>query len=75
MAKFGKWKKVHGGMAPGGTPTFACGNCGGSRHLHGAEYPCRKIICDNCGQINIYPWEKAYEEDPGLWTEPPKEKT
>lgn len=46
---------------------YACGNCGGSEHLHGAEFPRRKMICDNCGQINIYPWEKAYEEGSSLW--------
>lgn len=74
MAKFGRWKQVHGGMSPGGTPAFVCGSCGGSEHLHGAEYPRRKIICDNCGQINIYPWEKAYEEGSSSWPEPPKEE-
>lgn len=54
---------------------YACGNCGGSEHLHGAEFPRRKVICDNCGQINIYPWEMAYEEWSSLWPlpEPPKE--
>ena len=67
MTKFGRWKKVHGYISPGGTPAFVCGNCGGSEHLHGVEYPRRKIICDNCGQINIYPWEKAYEEGSSLW--------
>ena len=74
MAKFGRWKQVHGVMSPGGTPVFICGSCGGSEHLHGVEYHRRKIICDNCGQINIYPWEKAYEEGSSLWPEPPKEE-
>lgn len=68
MARIGKWKQVHiGDMSPGGTPFFACGACGGSEHLHGVEYPRRKVICDNCGRINIYPWEKAYEQESSLW--------
>ncbi len=46
---------------------YACGKCGGSEHLHGAEYPKRKIICDNCGRVNIYPWETAYEVGSSLW--------
>ena len=61
--RFGKWVRKPAGMTPGGTPLFACGNCGGSEHLHGAEYPQRKLICDHCGQVNIYPWEKSYEEE------------
>lgn len=65
--RFGKWKQIPAGMTPGGTPMYACGNCGGSDHLHGTEYPQRKVICDCCGQINIYPWEKAYEEGSSLW--------
>lgn len=54
-------------MTPGGTPYFECGGCGGSGHLHGVEFLRRKIICDNCGRVNIYPWEKAYEEGSSLW--------
>ena len=46
---------------------YACGKCGGSYHLHGAEYPKRKIICDECGRVNIYPWETAYETGSSLW--------
>ena len=60
---FGKWKRVHGYMTPGGTPVYVCENCGGSWHLHGSEFPKRKLVCDDCGSINIYPWEKSYEED------------
>jgi len=61
--KFGKWKKLDGNyLSPGGTPAFVCGNCGGSQHLHGVEYGRRKIVCFECGNINIYPWEKSYEE-------------
>lgn len=76
MPKLGRWKKIPSGMTPGGTPMYACGNCGGSEHLHGAEFPRRKMICDNCGQINIYPWERAYEEGSSLWPlpEPPKKE-
>ena len=61
--KFGKWKEVHGYVTPGGDPVFACGLCGGSEHVHGVEHPRRKTVCDNCGQINSYPWEKTYEEE------------
>lgn len=69
MAKLGRWKRVHGVVTPGGTPYFECGACGGSGHLHGVEYPKRKTICDVCGVVNIYPWEKAYEEGSSLWDE------
>ena len=44
-----------------------CGACGGSGHLNGCEYPRRKVTCDTCGRINIYPWEKAYEERSTFW--------
>ena len=57
MARIGKWKQVKIGYAsPGGTPIFACGACGGSEHLR-----------DNCGRINIYPWERAHEQGSSLW--------
>lgn len=65
----GRWvkKDMTGYMTPGGTPMYACGKCGGSEHLHGAEYSKRKILCDNCGRVNIYPWESAYEVGSSLW--------
>lgn len=64
----GKWKEKQGiYMSPGGTPAYICGSCGGSEHLHGVEFPRRKVICDNCGRVNIYPWEKAYEHGSSLW--------
>ena len=70
MSKIGRWKEIKGNYAtPGGTPLYECGSCGGSQHLHGLEYSRRKVICDNCGRINIYPWEKAYEEGSSLWEE------
>ena len=76
MAKLSRWKEVHGDfLTPGGTPYFECGLCGGTGHLHGVEYPKRKMICDNCGAINIYPWEKAYEEGSSLWVEEMPEET
>ena len=62
-ARFGKWKEVHGYATPGGTPVFVCAQCEGSQHLHGVEYPKRKMICDNCGCINSYPWEKTYDDE------------
>lgn len=66
--KFGRWVKTSGNyLTPGGTPMYECGHCGGSNHLYGVEYEKRKIICDNCGQINIYPFETAYEESCSLW--------
>lgn len=68
MAKIGRWKQLQGTfLTPGGTPYFVCGKCGGSDHLHGVEYPRRKILCDKCGRINIYPWEDAYEKGSSLW--------
>ena len=70
MAKLGRWKQVRGNfVTPGGTPYFECGACAGSGHLHGVEYPKRKMICDVCGAVNIYPWERAYEEGSSLWNE------
>lgn len=70
MSRIGRWKKVKGNyMTLGGTPQYECGSCGGSQHLHGVECQLRKVICDNCGRINIYPWEKAYEEGSSLWEE------
>lgn len=65
--KLGRWKRVPGVVMPGGTPYYECGSCGNTVHLHGTEYPKRKIICDVCGAVNIYPWEKAYEEGSSLW--------
>lgn len=60
---FGKWKKKIGSyMTPGGTPIYVCGRCGGTEHLYGAEFPKRKMICDDCGSINSYPWEKTIEQ-------------
>ena len=68
---FGKWvKDKNGGYSPpGGTPIYACGRCGGSAHLFGVEYSRRKMICDECGRVNIYPWETAYEQTSSLWEE------
>lgn len=68
ILKIGKWKHVRGNfMTPAGTPYYECGSCGGSGHLHGVEFPKRKVICDNCGRINIYPYESASEETSSLW--------
>ncbi|MBR6705295.1 MAG: hypothetical protein IKI84_01265 [Clostridia bacterium] len=76
MAKLSRWKEVRGDfLTPGGTPYFECSLCGGTGHLHGVEYSKRKMICDNCGAINIYPWEKAYEEGSSLWVEELPEET
>lgn len=66
--RIGRWKQLKGDFTtPGGTPYYVCGACGGSGHLNGCEYPRRKVICDACGRINIYPWEKAYEERSSFW--------
>lgn len=70
----GRWKQLKGDFTtPGGTPYYVCGACGGSGHLNGCEYPRRKVICDACGRINIYPWERAYEEGSSLWEDDEKE--
>lgn len=60
--RFGKWKRIPSGMTPGGTPMYACAECGGTEHLHGAEYPQRYVICEQCGSINTYPWEVTIDE-------------
>lgn len=70
MPKIGKWVKAtykETMLTPGGTPIYVCGGCGGSDHLYGVEYSKRKIICDQCGRVNIYPWETAYEQGSSLW--------
>ena len=61
--KFAKWVKIPGGITPGGTPRYACSACGGSEHLYGVEYPKRKMVCDQCGCVNSYPWEKILDEE------------
>ena len=67
MAAIGRWKETtYPGMTPGET-CYSCGKCGGTVHLFGAEYRKRKILCDICGRINIYPGEKAYEVGSSLW--------
>lgn len=64
----GRWRELKGDfMTPGGTPCYVCGKCKGSDHLHGVEYPKRKLICDQCGRVNIYPGETAYEVGSSLW--------
>ena len=66
-----RWVKVTGDFTtPGGTPYFVCGQCGGSGHLYGMEYNKRKVLCDECGSVNIYPWEQAHEVGSSLWEEP-----
>ena len=66
-----RWVKVSGDFTtPGGTPYFVCGRCGGSGHLYGVEYSKRKVLCDGCGCVNIYPWEQAHETGSSLWEEP-----
>ena len=57
-------------LTPGGTPYYVCGRCGGSGHLYGVEYTKRKVLCDDCGCVNIYPWEQAYEVGTMLWEDP-----
>ena len=59
--RFGRWKRVPAGMTPGGTPMYACAQCGGTEHLQGAEYPGRKVLCDDCGCVNFYPWDKLID--------------
>ena len=61
--KIGRWEKLHGGYAtPGGTPIYVCATCGKSQHLYGVEYQRRKVFCEDCGTVNLYPWEKSIEE-------------
>ena len=70
MARIGRWKQVIGDfVTPGGTPYYECGGCGNTGHLYGVEYSKRKLLCDVCGRINIYPWEQAWEVWSSLWEE------
>ena len=60
--EIGVWKELkNAGLTPGGTPVYVCSKCGGSEHLHGVEFPKRKLICDECGSVNYYPWERIYD--------------
>lgn len=64
LGKFGKWQKLSGDwITPGGEPVYVCGKCGGSEHLYGIEFRKRKMVCDECGSINSYPWEETIEQD------------
>lgn len=63
--KVGKWVEPEDSndyVTPGGTPFYVCSFCGGTGHLHGVEYPRRKLICDNCGAVNSYPDEETYDD-------------
>ena len=71
-----RWVELTGDfMTPGGTPYFVCGKCGGSGHLYGVEYSKRKVLCDGCGCVNIYPWEQAHEVGTMLWEDPKEVRT
>ena len=68
-AHIGRWVKPddrHDYCTAGGDPVYCCEKCGGSHHVYGVEHPKRKFICDNCGSINLYPWEKSYDETSSL---------
>ena len=60
---FGRWIKISGYCTAGGDPVYACSNCGGSEHVYGIEHRKRKTVCDNCGSINIYPYEERVKEE------------
>ena len=63
--KIGRWikdPKAENCLTPGGTPYYVCDQCGGSGHLHGIEFPRRKVFCDQCGSVNVYYWEQTIEE-------------
>ena len=69
LPKIGRWIEAReyrddgdNYVTPGGTPYYVCAACGGSGHLHGCEYPERRMFCKKCGTVNIYPWERALEE-------------
>ena len=67
--RFSRWVEPadHGNyVTEGGDPIFCCENCGGSYHVYGVEHPQRKLICDNCGCVNLYPWEESYDETSSL---------
>ena len=68
--RIGRWVEVHGNfVTPGGTPLYKCGKCGGSEHLMGVEYPKHKVICDRCGRVNVYPWDRPVEFRSNMWEE------
>ena len=64
----GKWTKKTGHyMTPGGVPAYVCSKCGGSEHLYGVEFTRRKVFCDTCGSVNVYPWERTIEDNEPLY--------
>ena len=69
--RIGRWEKMplDGYTTLGGDPYFVCGGCGESGHVYGVENQKRKILCDGCGRINIYPYEDAFERGTMLWEE------
>ena len=66
VSKIGRWKQIPAGITPGGTPMYACAQCGKSEHLHGVEYRRKKLMCYECGSVNVYPWEEIYEEEENI---------
>ena len=61
--KIGRWVEEKGDfLTPGGTPYYICAKCGQNGHLHGCEYPRRKVFCETCETANLYPYERCYEE-------------
>lgn len=58
------WKEVKEPLfTPGGDPVWECPNCG-ERHVMGIETSYNHTnICNKCGKILYYPWEKKFGED------------
>ena len=54
-------------MTPGGVLAYVCSKCGGSEHLYGVEFTRRKVFCDTCGSVNVYPWERTIEDNEPLY--------
>ena len=67
--RIGRWKRTYVGLTSADAPCYECGKCGGSPHFYGDGYPKRKLLCDICGRVNIYPGEKAWEVSSSLWEE------
>ena len=58
--KYGVWREVYGYCTAGGDPVWCCPKCRGSEHVYGIEHEKNYThICKDCGQTNIYPWEKT----------------
>lgn len=52
-----QWQNVYGYHTIGGDAVYQCPNCR-EMHGYGLYQSIKHEYCTNCGQRNLYPWEK-----------------